>query len=99
MRIAIKPAKPLRLRKLTEFMRINGVSVYVHWSVLLVAALLLLNAPRRPVLVLIGFTAWLSVMLIHECGHMIAAHRRGCPFYRAISDLWNYSVSDPTVAL
>lgn len=76
MRIAIRIAKPLRLRKLTELMKINGVSVYVHWSVLAIAALMLLNAPRRPMLILVGLTAWLGVMLIHECGHMIAAHRK-----------------------
>ena len=77
MRIAIKVPYPIRLDKLTEVMKINGVSVYVHWTVLLLLALALVNAWRRPVLTLVGFSAWLSVMFIHECGHMIAAHRRG----------------------
>ena len=77
MQIAIKMAKPLRLGKLTELMKINGVSVYVHWSVLVIAALMIFGALRRPLLVLVGLTAWLSIMLIHECGHMVAARRRG----------------------
>jgi Zn-dependent protease len=81
MRITIKIAKPLRLRKLTELMKINGVSVYVHWSVLVIAALMLLNAARRPMLTLVGLTAWLGVMLIHECGHMIAAQRKNCAVF------------------
>jgi Zn-dependent protease len=81
MRIRIKLAKPLRLRRLTELMRINGVSVFVHWSVFLIAALMLLNAPRRPGLILVAFTAWLSILLIHECGHMIAAHRKKCAVF------------------
>jgi stage IV sporulation protein FB len=88
MRIAIKVANSVRLRKLTELMKINGVSVYVHWSVLLIAALMLLNTPRRPVLTLVGLTAWLSVILIHECGHMIAAHRRRC----AVSSIELYPI-------
>lgn len=78
MRVAIKIVKPLRLRRLTELMKVNGVSVYVHWSVLVIVAIMLLNAARRPVLTLVGLTSYLSVMLIHECGHMIAAHSRGC---------------------
>ena len=77
MKLAVKIARPLRLAKLTELMRVNGVSVYVHWSVLVIVALMLFNALRRPLLVLVGATAWLSIMLIHECGHMIAARRRG----------------------
>jgi hypothetical protein len=81
MRIAIKIARPLRLRKLTEFIKINDVSVYVHWSVLLISGLMLSNSIRRPVLTLVGVTAWLSVILIHECGHLIAAHRRGCAVF------------------
>ena len=81
MRIRIEIAKPVRLRKLTELMKINRVSVCVHWSVLVIAALMLLNAPRQPVLTLVGVTAWLAVMLIHECGHMIAAHRRNCDVF------------------
>lgn len=81
MRITVKIARPIRLRNLTELMKINGVSVCVHWSVFVIAALMLLNAPRQPVLTLVVLTAWLGVLFIHECGHMIAAHRRGCAVY------------------
>jgi membrane-associated protease RseP (regulator of RpoE activity) len=49
--------------------------------VLLISGLMLSNSIRRPVLTLVGVTAWLSVILIHECGHLIAAHRRGCAVF------------------
>lgn len=75
MRINIP--NPIRIDRLTELMRINGVSVYVHWSILALAVLMLVNASRRPLLTLVAGAAWLTVMFIHECGHMIAAHRRG----------------------
>ena len=33
---------PIRLDKLTEVMRIKGVSVYAHWTVFLIAAIITL---------------------------------------------------------
>jgi len=58
-------------------MRIKGVNVYVHWSVFLIVLLMLLNAGRKPVLTLAGIVSYLSVLLVHETGHLIAARRRG----------------------
>ena len=78
MRSAIKINTRPRLARLTHVMRIKGVDVYIHWSVLLIAAIMLLNTIRRPILTLVGGLAYLSVLLIHECGHVIAAHRRRC---------------------
>lgn len=78
MRLTVKIARPLRLGRLTELMRINGVSVYVHWSVLVIVAIMLANAARRPILTIVGMSAYLGVMLIHECGHMIAARKLRC---------------------
>ncbi len=69
---------PIRIDKLTEIMRVKGVPVYVHWSVLLIAALILVNVIHRPVSSLLGLTAYLGVLLIHECGHLIAAQRMRC---------------------
>jgi len=58
-------------------MRVKGVDVNVHWTVFVVGAIILLNAGRKPVLTLVGLLCYLSVLLIHECGHLIAAQRRG----------------------
>jgi len=68
----------MRLKKLTEIMEINGVQVYAHWTVLLVGTLILFGAPERPAETLAAWTAYFSVILIHECGHMLAAQWKGC---------------------
>jgi len=67
----------LKLRKLTEIMQVRGVRVYAHWSVLLVGTLILFGALERPAETFAAWTAYFSVILIHECGHMIAAQRKG----------------------
>ena len=69
---------PIRIDKLTEVMRFRGVPVYVHWSVLLIAILILLNVIHNPASSLLGLTAYLGVLLIHESGHLIAAQRMRC---------------------
>lgn len=58
-------------------MRLKGVKVNVHWTVFVVGAIILLDAGRKPVLTLVGLVCYLSVPLIHECGHLIAAQRHG----------------------
>lgn len=63
--------------RLTLVARIRGVNVFVHWSVFLIAGLLLLASLRRPLLTLLGLACYLSMLLIHECGHMIAAQLKG----------------------
>jgi len=67
-----------RLRPLTELMRINGVPVYAHWSLVLVWAVILLLALRRPSQMLAVWTGYSLLILLHECGHMIAAQAKGC---------------------
>src|SRR5260370_21047038 len=42
---------------------------------------MLLGVVRRPLLTLVCLTCYLSVILIHECGHLIAAQRLGCKVY------------------
>ena len=66
------------MNKLPQVMRINGVNVYVHWSVFVISIIILLGAIERPAMSLVGLFAYWSVLLIHECGHMIAAQRKGC---------------------
>lgn len=67
----------MKIKKLTEIMRIKGVRVYAHWSVLLIGAVILGGALERPAETLAMWTGYFSVILIHECGHMIAAQWKG----------------------
>ena len=67
--------------KLLEVMEINGVKVFFHWSVLLIGALILLGAVEDPRLAFTVLAAYYGVILLHECGHMIAAQRKGCSVY------------------
>ena len=65
------------MKRLTEIMQIKRVPVYTHWSVLLIAALILLGALERPLETIVAWSAFFSVILIHECGHMFVARRKG----------------------
>jgi stage IV sporulation protein FB len=67
----------LKLKKLTEIMQIKRVRVYAHWSVLLIGALILFGALKRPAETLAAWIAYFSVILIHEWGHMLAAQWKG----------------------
>lgn len=69
---------PIRIDKLTRVVQIRGVDTYIHWTVFVVAALMLANVGNRPWLTLTGLASYLSVLLIHEIGHLIAAQRLGC---------------------
>jgi len=68
-------ANIVKLERLTRIGVIKGVPVYVHWSVILVSFLILFNAVRRPLVSVVGLVSYLAVLLLHECGHLIAAHR------------------------
>jgi Zn-dependent protease len=69
---------PLRRFALTEVMRVRGVPVYVHWTLIVTAGVILLGAFERPGLTLVVLSSYIGVLLIHECGHLIAAHSKGC---------------------
>lgn len=75
---SIELVKPLRLASLTRFVRIRRVDVSAHWSVLLISALILMGALHAPLTSLVGLTSYLGVLLLHECGHVIAAQRLHC---------------------
>ena len=49
---------PVRIERLTRVMRIKGVDVSLHWSALVIAALILCGAVRRPVMAVVGLTAY-----------------------------------------
>ena len=67
----------MKLQRLTEIMKINGVPVYAHWSLLLIGTFILVGAIERPQETLAAWAAYFGVILIHECGHMLAAQRKG----------------------
>jgi Zn-dependent protease len=67
----------IKLGWLTRIARINRVDIYVHWSVFLIGALILLGALRKPLPALAGLTAYLAILIVHEAGHLIIARRRG----------------------
>jgi membrane-associated protease RseP (regulator of RpoE activity) len=75
------PTKIMRhakLKTLFEVMEIRRVKVLVHWSVLIISAVILVSAVEEPLLALSVLAAYYGVILIHECGHMMAAQRKGC---------------------
>jgi Zn-dependent protease len=79
----------IRFKRLTEVMRVRGVPVYIHWSVFLIAAFFILGSLRSPWMALIGGTCWMGVILLHESGHLIAAHRKKCLVYKIeLYPLW-----------
>jgi Zn-dependent protease len=77
----IKFANPIRFDKKTRIGAIRGTDLYVHWTVFLVAAIILAGALQRPAFSLLGLTAYWGVLLLHEIGHLFAAQRFGCPVF------------------
>ena len=67
-----------RRSTLLEIMEIKGVKVFAHWSVLLIGTVVLLGGVQEPLLAFAVLAAYYGLILIHECGHMIAARWRGC---------------------
>jgi hypothetical protein len=71
--------RPPKLKRLYEAMEINGVKVFVHWSVLLISAVILLfGAISDPAVALAGLASRYGAILLHECGHMVVAQRKDC---------------------
>lgn len=65
------------MERLTRVLQVRGADVYVHWSVFLIAALMLSAVIRRPLVTLAALVGWFGVMFVHECGHAFAAQRFG----------------------
>jgi Zn-dependent protease len=73
---------PIRIEALTRIVRVRGVDVYIHWTVFLIAGLWLLAAVGEPwPTTLVCMVCYLAILFIHECGHLIAAQRRGCKVF------------------
>jgi Zn-dependent protease len=73
---SIEVRTPIKIDSLTELFRIRGVPVYFHWTVLLICGLIIFNVIRNPLASLLVFAAYISVLLVHESGHLIAAQLR-----------------------
>lgn len=69
---------PVRLDKMTCVAKLRGVDVYVHWTVFVIAALMIYAAIHQPWVTLAGGMSWLALMLLHESGHMVVAHQKHC---------------------
>jgi membrane-associated protease RseP (regulator of RpoE activity) len=67
----------MAIKKFTEIMEINRVPVYAHWSLFVIAALVLIGALERPAETITAWMAFFLVILVHECGHMAVAQRKG----------------------
>src|SRR5882724_2613887 len=67
-----------KLNKLIEVTQIRGVKVFVPWSVFLIGALIILGAVEDAPLAFTVLGSYYGVILLHECGHMVAAQRKGC---------------------
>ena len=57
--------------------RLCGAAVYVHWSVLLVIAILGLVSIQSPIHACVAIASYLSVIVIHELGHALVSQRLG----------------------
>jgi len=68
------------LKPLYQVMEINGVKVYAHWSVLLIGCVVLMGAISEPSTAIPGLVCY-CVILVHDCGHMVAAQRKGYPVW------------------
>ena len=69
-------ATPIAVNKRTRVMQIRGTDVFVPWSVFLIVAIMLSNAVRHPLVTMIALIAYLSVLLIHEAGRLMAAQNK-----------------------
>ncbi|HEY2168989.1 MAG TPA: hypothetical protein VGJ30_05145 [Candidatus Angelobacter sp.] len=68
---------PIRFDRLTMIFRLRGVDVYFHWTVFLIAGLMVYATRRQPWVTLAAGASWLGLIFLHEYGHAIAArHRR-----------------------
>lgn len=67
-----------KFKRLYEVMEINGVKVFAHWSVLLIGAIILFGAVSEPAMAFAILGSYYGVILLHECGHLVAAQRKHC---------------------
>jgi Zn-dependent protease len=69
---------PIKFDTMTLVIKLRGVDVYVHWTVLVIGILMIYGTIRQPWVTLAAGLSWLTLMLLHESGHMVAAQRKHC---------------------
>lgn len=69
---------PPTIKRHYEVMQIQGVSVFVHWSVLLIGIVVSLGAISEPATAIPGLLSYYGVILLHQYGHMVFAWRKNC---------------------
>jgi Zn-dependent protease len=85
---------PMHPRSLIQVARIKQVAIYVHWSVFVISAIILIESVERPVRTLVAVASYLAILVIHESGHLIVARRQGCePIAMEIFPLHGLAVS------
>ena len=72
---------PIQVKKLTRVMQIGNTDVLIHWSVFLIAAIMLASVIRRPLVTLVGLVSYIGVLFLHEAGHLVAAERKRCDVF------------------
>lgn len=72
---------PIKFARLTRIFKFRRVDILVHWSVLVICALILVGTIRQPFVTILGLSAYIGLLLIHECGHVVVAQRRGCQVF------------------
>jgi Zn-dependent protease len=68
--------------RLTRVAQVRGIDVYIHWSIFAFAIVLLAVSDRGTASTVLGFSAYFSLLILHEAGHLVVARRRG---YQAFS--------------
>jgi Zn-dependent protease len=72
----------MQVGRLTHVAQVCGVDVYVHWSILAFGVVILAGTTRKLTSTVIGMVAYLTLLILHESGHLFMARRRG---YQAFS--------------
>jgi Zn-dependent protease len=66
------------MRRLTRLTRIDGVDVNLHWSTLVICALIVAFSLPNPTNALVLILSFFAILMVHEWGHVIAARRCRC---------------------
>ena len=65
------------MRGFGRIVRVAGTTVYVHWTVVAIAAIALLVDLKNAASTIFLVASYLGVLLLHEWGHARTARRRG----------------------
>ena len=61
--------------------KLLNAPVSVHWSALLVIAIIIVAGVKQPIHALIAAVSYFSILVIHELGHGLLAKKYGCTVY------------------